>query len=96
MSLVLPSYVVFSKNYFLDYFHLFLVSLLICVGFGKHSQNLDDKVVFSINVLKENNFEIEALKRKNVLSKSKMNVLIDYKSNCTRELLLDSQLFKTS
>ena len=75
---------------------MFLVSLLTCVGFGKHCQNLYDKVVFSINVLKKKNFKIEDLKRKNVLSKSKMNVLIDYKSNCTRELQLYSQLFKTS
>ena len=96
VSLVLPSYVVFSRNYFLDYFHFFLVSLLTCIGFAKHSQNLDDKVVYLMNVLKQKNLEIEALKRKNILLKSKVNGLMDFKSKCTCKLPLYSQFWKTS
>ena len=51
----------------------FFKELFSC--FATHSQNLDDKVVFLINVLKEKNLGIEALKRKNVLLKSKVNCL---------------------
>ena len=39
---------------------LFFVSLMTCVGFAKHSQNLDDKVVNLINFLKQKNLKIEA------------------------------------
>ena len=53
---------VFSKNYFLDHFRFFIASLLTCIGFTKHSENLDDNVIFLINVLKQKNLEIEALK----------------------------------
>ena len=95
-SFVLPSYVVFSRNYFLDYFPFFFVSLLTCTGFAKHSQSLDGKVVFLINVLKRKNLQIEALKRKNILLKSKVNGLMDFKSKCTCKLPLYSQLLKTS
>ena len=52
---------------------------MTCVGLAKHSQNLDDKVIFLINVLKQKNLEIEALKRKNVLLKSKVNGLMNFK-----------------
>ena len=93
---MLPSYVVFSRNHFLDYFHFFFVSLLTCIGFAKHSQNLDDKVLFLINVLKQKNLEIEALKRKNILLKSKVNGLMDFKSKCICKFPLYSQLLKTS
>ena len=93
---MLPSYVVFSRNYFLDYFRFFFISLLTCIGFAKHSQNLDDKVIFLINVLKQKNLEIEDLKRKNILLKSKVNGLMDFKSKCNCKLTLHSQLLKTS
>ena len=88
----------FSRNYCLDYFRFFLVSLLNYVGFAKYFQNLDDEVVFLINVLKQKNLEIEALKRKNVLLRSKVNSLmdLDFKSKCTCKLSLYSQLLKTS
>ena len=33
---------------------------MTCVGFAKHSQNLDDKVVNLINFLKQKNLKIEA------------------------------------
>ena len=68
---------VFSKNYFLDHFRFFIASLLTCIGFTKHSENLDDNVIFLINVLKQKNLEIEALKRKIILLKSKVNGLMD-------------------
>ena len=90
VSLVLPSYVVFPRRYFLDYFHFLLVPLLTCIGFAKHSQNLDDKVVFLINVLKQKNLEIEAL------LKNKVNGLMDFESKCTCQLPLYLQLLKTS
>ena len=96
VSLVLPSYVVFSRNYFLNYFHFFHVSLLTCIGFAKHSQNLDDKVVFLINILNQKSLETEALKRKNILLKSKVNGLMDFKSKCTCKFPFYSQLLKTS
>ena len=51
------------------------MSLLTYICFATHSQNLDDKVVFLINVLNQKNLGIEALKRKNVLLKSKVNCL---------------------
>ena len=70
------------------------MSLLTFIGFAKHSQNLDDKVVFLVSVLKQKNLEIEALKRKNVLLKSKVNGLMDFKSKW--KLPLYSQLLKTS
>lgn len=49
--------VVFFKELFS---WLFFVSLMTCVGFAKHSQNLDDKVVNLINFLKQKNLKIEA------------------------------------
>ena len=68
---------------------------MTCIGFAKQSQNLDDKVVFSINVLKQKNLEIEALKRRDVLLKRKGNALMDFKSKRTCKLPLYSQLLKT-
>ena len=59
------------------------MSLLTCSGFTKQSQNLDHKVIFLINVLKPKNLETEALKRKNILLKSKVDGLMDFKSKCT-------------
>ena len=72
------------------------MSLLTCTGFAKHSQSLDGKVVFLINVLKRKNLDIKALKRKNILLKSKVNGLMDFKSKCTCKLPLYSQLLKIS